>query len=93
MKLANIIPVFKKDDRTDKYNCRPISILPNLSKVFERCIYNQLSAYFDWILSKQQCGFRKDFNAQHSLLKLLEKWRQSLDQGLVFGVLLTFIGF
>ena len=89
MKLANITPVFKKDDRTDKYNCRPISILPNLSKVFERCIYNQLSAYFDWILSKQQCGFRKDFNAQHSLLKLLEKWRQSLDQGLEFGVLLT----
>ena len=38
---------------------------------------------------KQQCGFKKDFNAQHSLLKLLEKWRQSLDQGLEFGVLLT----
>ena len=37
--------------------------------------------------------FRKGFSAQHSLLKLLEKWRQSLDQGLVFGVLLTFIGF
>ena len=38
---------------------------------------------------KQQCGFKKDFNAQHSLLKLLEKWRQSLDQGLELGVLLT----
>ena len=93
MKSANITPVFKKNDRTDKSNYRPVSILPNLSKVFERCIYKQLSAYFDGILSKQQCGFRKGFNAQHSLLKLLEKWRQSLDQGLVFGVLLTFIGF
>ena len=41
------------------------------------------------ILSKQLCGFRKGFNAQHSLLKLLEKWRQSLEEGLVFDVLLT----
>ena len=89
MKLANITPVFKKNDRTDKSNYRPVSILPNLSKVFERCIYKQLSAYFDRILSKQQCGFRKGFNVQHSLLKLLEKWSQSLDQGLEFGVLLT----
>ena len=77
MKSANITPVFKKNDRTDKSNYRPVSILPNLSKVFERCIYKQLSPYFDPILSKQQCGFRKGFNAQH------------LDQGLVFGVLLT----
>ena len=70
-------------------NYRSVSILPNLSKVFERCIYKQLSVYFDWILSKQQCGFRKSFNVRHGLLKLLEKWRQSLDQGLEFGVLLT----
>ena len=73
MKSANITPVFKKNDRTDKSNYRPVSILPNLSKVFERCIYKQLSAYFDGILSKQQCGFRKGFNAQPSLLKLFEK--------------------
>ena len=39
MKSANITPVFKKNDRTDKSNYRPVSILPNLSKVFERCIY------------------------------------------------------
>ena len=45
MKLANITPVFKKDDRTDKINYRPISILPNLSKIFEKCIYNQLSIF------------------------------------------------
>ena len=65
MKSADITSVSKKNDRTDKSNYRPISILPNLSKVFERCIYKQLSAYFDGILSKQQCGFKKGFNAQH----------------------------
>ena len=52
MKLANITSGFKKDDRTDKNNYRPISILPNLSKIFEKCIYNQLSVFFDKVLSK-----------------------------------------
>ena len=89
MKLANITPVFKKVDRTDKSNYRPISILPNLSKVFEKCIYNQLSIFFEKVLSKYQCGFRKGFSAQHCLLKLLEQWKESIDQGLVFGALLT----
>ena len=70
MKSANITPAFKKNDRTDKTNYRPVSILPNLAKAFERCSYKQLSAYFDGILSKQQCGFRKSFNVQHSLDKV-----------------------
>ena len=38
---ANIAPVFKENDQTDKTNYRPVSILLNLSKVFERCIYEQ----------------------------------------------------
>ena len=65
MKSANIKPVFKKNDRTDKtnYKYRSVRILPNLSKVFDRCICKQLSAYFNGILCKQQWGFRKGFNA------------------------------
>ena len=89
MKLVVVTPVFKKHDRTNKEKSRPISILSNLSKVFGRCLYNQLSVFFDKILSKYQCGFRKRFNDQHCLINLLQKWRQSLDQGLVFGALLT----
>ena len=46
MKLADLTPVFKKDDRTNKEDYRPISVLSNLSKVFERCLYNQLSEFF-----------------------------------------------
>ena len=52
MKSANITPVFKKNNQTDKTNYRPVNVLPNLSKVFERCIYKKLSAYFDGILCK-----------------------------------------
>ena len=39
MKLANVTPVYKKDSRPEKGNYRPVNILPNISKVFERCIY------------------------------------------------------
>ena len=46
LKKADITPIFKKDSRLDKSNYRPVSILPNLSKIFERCIYNQISLYF-----------------------------------------------
>ena len=47
MILANVTPVLKKDNRSEKDNYRPVSILPNLSKVFERCIYNQIAQFFD----------------------------------------------
>ena len=48
----------KKDDKTDKTNYRPISILPNLSKVYERLMYNQISPYFDsvWISESGEAG-------------------------------------
>ena len=79
MKLANVTPVYKKGNRSDKVNYQPISILPNLSKVFERCIYNQIAQFFDKILSKHQCGFRKGHSAQHSLIVLLENWKEIVD--------------
>ena len=89
MKLVNVAPVHKKGNRSEKDNYRPVSILPSLSKVFERCIYNQIAQFFDKILSKHHCGFSKGHSAQHSLTVLLEKWKKSVDQGHVFGALLT----
>ena len=65
MKLADATPVLKKEDQTKKENYRSISILSNLSKVFERCLFIQLPVFFDKILTKYQCGFRKGFDAQH----------------------------
>ena len=89
MKLANLTPVHEKVRRYDKGNYRPDSILSNLSKVFERCLHKQISDFFDTILSKYQCGFRKGHGAQHCLIALLEKWRESINRGLEFGILLT----
>ena len=72
--------------KTSKDNYRPISILPNISKIYENCLYNQMQTYFDNLLSKYQCGFCKGFNAQHCLVSMIEKWRESVDSG---GALMT----
>ena len=47
MELANVLPVYKKDNQSEKGNYRPVTILPNISKVFERCVYKQMSQYFN----------------------------------------------
>ena len=88
-KQADITPVHKKDDKNDKSNYRPVSILPSLSKAFEKCLYDQIYAYTDSILSKVQCGFRKGYSSQHSINAMIEKWRCNLDQGGICGALFT----
>ena len=89
LKYADVKPVFKKYDKADKENYRPINILHTLSKIYERLIYNQTCPYFDKLFSKFQCGFRKGFNAQHCLITMIEKWRRSVDGGGQAGAPLT----
>ena len=52
LKLAEIIPVHKEGDTTDKANYRPISLLPIISKVFERLIAKQISPFINTFFSK-----------------------------------------
>ena len=52
-------------------------------------MFKQMSAFFEDIFNKQQCGFRKGYNTQQCLLKMLEKWKRSVDGGNAFGALLT----
>ena len=46
LKLAKVKPIFKKDDKNSFPNYRPISLLPSISKFFEKVIYDQLYVYF-----------------------------------------------
>ena len=89
LKEADIVPVHKKKSKLSKENYRPISILPNISKVYERCLHDQMSKFFDNIFSKYQCSFRKGYSAQHCLLVMTEKWKKVVDNGGAFGALLT----
>ena len=89
LKHADIKLIYKKESRNEKENYRPVSILRNLSKLFERCMHHQLKDYFEKILSKYQCGFRKGFSIQHCLLVMIEKLRKSLDSGEASAALST----
>ena len=89
LKNPNITPIFKTKGRANVENYCPVSILPNLSKVYERCMYIQIYEYLNKILSKWQCGFRQRYSAQHCFIVTREKWRQCLDNGGVSGYLLT----
>ena len=68
---------------------RKISILPNLSQIYESCLYTQMNKYFDPILSKYQFRFRKGYSAWQCLLTMSEKWRASLDHNGTCEALLT----
>ena len=59
MKYVGVTPVLKTDDTTDKANYRPISILPHLSKVYERLLYNQFFQYFDAVFPNSTENFGK----------------------------------
>ena len=91
LKLADITPAYKKGKKDMKENYRPVSILPNLSKIFEKLMFKEMSQFFDKIFSKYQCGFRKGFSTQQCLLAMLEKWKRSIDNGKSFGALLTYL--
>ena len=81
LKNANITPVFKKGHRKSKENYRPVSILPVISKTFEKLLCKQITIFIDLLLSRYQCQFRKGFSAQHCLLAMLENWKNVLTKG------------
>ena len=89
IKNADIIPVHKKKEKNDETNYRPVSILPNLSKIYEKLIYNQLYDYFDKILLPSQWGFCKRYSSQHCLLAMVKNFKKSADDGNKFGALLS----
>ena len=88
-KKAEVRPINKKDGKTEKSNYRPISVLSNVSKIYERCLYEQMYSYFDKIFSKNQCGFRKGFNTQQILLAMTEKMKASRDNKQFCAAILT----
>ena len=81
LKLSDITPVFKKLDPSDKANYRPVSILPLVSKVFEKIMYDQLYEYIENFLEQLPCGFRKVHSTQDAPFRLLQKWQKELNLG------------
>ena len=61
LKISKVIPLYKKDDPVNFSNYRPISLLPSISKIFEKVIFKQLADYLEEnnLMYKYQYGFRK----------------------------------
>ena len=88
LKLADITPIFKRLESILVKNYRPVSILPVVSKIFERIMQNQMKSYIDKYLSPFLCGYRKGYNAQYALTAMIEKWKKSLDNKGIAGAIL-----
>ena len=76
LKHADVAPVHKTEIKSDKANYRPVSILRDLSRIYEKLMYHQLSEHFNLILSPKQCGFRKGESVQHCLMVMVGKFKE-----------------
>lgn len=81
LKSSLVCPIFKKNDKSCCANYRPISLISNISKVFERVIYNRIDAFLDEnnLIYNLQFGFRKKHSTDHALLSIVEKIRSNMD--------------
>ena len=83
LKIAKITPVYKKENIHYIENYRPISIMPSISKVLERVVYDQLYTYFTTnnYLSENQYGFRKLHSTELATIELTDRINLELDKG------------
>ena len=80
---------FKKYDHTKAKNYRPVSVLPAVSKVFERIVHRQISEYINQFLSPYLCGCRQQgFSTQQALVILIEKWKAIIGKNGYAGAVL-----
>ena len=87
LKEAKITPIFKKGDKSTPGNYRPISILPTISKLFEKHMASQIREFinhFD-LLQKEQSGFRQYHSCMTALTKMTDKWLSEIDKGNLTG--------
>lgn len=88
-KCARVTPIFKSGDSADINNYRPISIMCNVAKVFEKLLSRQLSDYIvsNNILSSHQSGFRSSYSTTTALLKFTNDIYSSLESGHITGAI------
>merc|ERR1712030_155306 len=75
LKIAKVIPIFKKGDPSLASNYRPISVLSCINKIFERLIFNRIYKYLEKfnILYEFQYGFRQGHSTTHALVEIVDK--------------------
>ena len=88
-KRAAVTPLDKGEPvRTTEKNYRPVSVLNAFSKIYEKIITEQLIPHLDHCLSKFIATYKQQYNTQHVLIRMIEEWRQNLDNDNVAGAVL-----
>ena len=87
-KDAKVIPIYKEGNKRTLGNYRPISILPIISKVFEKEIFTQLYKHLNenCLISKFQSGFRPGHSTITALIQMCDNWYENMDNGKLTGV-------
>ena len=79
MKDGDVSMPFKNINSFHKRNYRQITVLPFVSKFFERLLAKQMLTFVNKFLSPNICGYRQGYNTQHALIKLVETCKKILD--------------
>jgi hypothetical protein len=89
-KIARATPIYKSDDKAECGNYRPISVISNVAKIFEKLIYNQLLTFLNenevYVLAENQSGFRSNHSTETTLLHSTKNWLANMDKSLINGV-------
>ena len=87
LKYAVVKPLFKKGDKSNIFNFRPISILSSFSKVLEKVMYNQFQEHLHKysILAEEQFGVRTDSTTNKALYKLINETLKALNSKFIIG--------
>uniref|UniRef100_A0A8C5PNX9 Reverse transcriptase domain-containing protein n=1 Tax=Leptobrachium leishanense TaxID=445787 RepID=A0A8C5PNX9_9ANUR len=88
-KTARVVPIHKSGDSTLVSNYRPISLLPVMSKILEKCVYTQLRDYYQYwnYLTPDQSGFRPNHSTTTALLKVCNDIQAGMEQGNLTGAI------
>ena len=87
LKLAQVMPIFKKGSRLEACNYRPISLLSNINKIYEKVMYSRVYSF----INKSNCfyplqfGFRGKHSTNHALLSIVDQINEALDKNKVVG--------
>ena len=90
MKIAKVFQIFKNEEKSDPSSYRPISILPTMSKIFEKHVYKHLMGYLNKynLIHENQSGFRHKHSCKTALIRLVDQWMRRIDQGGLVGTLI-----
>ena len=89
LQQSKVLPIFKGGTKSDPLNYRPISILPTISKIFEKHVNKHFMGFLNKhkLLHESQSGFRHKHSCQSEIIKLIDSWMECIDSGDIIGAL------